>query len=109
MKYFVLDHERKSTNYYEFYKGKWDGETFWHPESISIDDDIIFQCPNFVDAIVSVTPDYDSFGVTEINKEQWVEIGQKITDAESKELYAEASEWLDTIWDECYCFTILGL
>ena len=25
MKYFVYDHERKGSNYYEFYKGKWDG------------------------------------------------------------------------------------
>ena len=109
MKYFVFDHERKGTNYYEFYKGKWDGKTFWHPKSISIHDDIIFKCPDFVDAIVSVIPDYNPFGETEINKKQWVEIGHKVTDAESKELYKEASEWLNNIWDEYHCFTILGL
>lgn len=109
MKYFVYDHERKGSNYYEFYKGKWDGNTFWHPESISLEDDILFECPDFEDAIISVIPTYDPFGVTEINKKQWIEIGHQIADAESKELYEEASLWLNTIWDEYHCFTILGL
>ena len=109
MKYFVYDHERKGTNYYEFYKGKWDGVTFWHPESISIDDNIIFKNPNFVDSIKTIVPSYDPFGETEISKEEWQEIGRQITDEKSRKLYEEATEWLNTIWDEYHCFTIIGL
>lgn len=109
MKYFVYDYERKSTNYHEFYKGKWDEKTFWHPDSISIDDNILYENPDFVDAIISVIPTYDPFGETEINHKQWIDIGKKVTDTQSKELYEEASEWLKTIWDKYPCFTILGL
>lgn len=33
MKYFVTDRERDGTCYHEFYKGRWDGKTFWKEDS----------------------------------------------------------------------------
>lgn len=57
-----------------------------NPDSISIDDDILVESPNFVEAIISVIPSYDSCGETEINKDQWIEIGHRIIDGKSKEL-----------------------
>lgn len=109
MKYFVFDNERESTNYHEFYKGKWDGKTFWHPESISIDDNVLYANRNLVDAIIKVIPTYDPFDETEINREQWIQIGELITDPQSREVYDEAAAWLSSVWDEYGCFTILGL
>ena len=38
MKYFVYNNQRDGTCYHEFYKGKWDGKTFWKDDSICIDD-----------------------------------------------------------------------
>lgn len=109
MQYFVYDYEREGTHYHEFYKGKWDEETFWHPDSISIDDNILYKNHELVDAIKTVIPAYDPYGVTEISKAQWIEIGKLLTDTHSKELYEEANGWLDTIWNEHSCFTVLGL
>ena len=58
MKYFVFDHQRNGSCYYEFYKGKWDGKTFWNPDSISIHDDYFFD--GFADAIIEIVPYYVS-------------------------------------------------
>lgn len=108
MKYFVHDNERKGTLYHEFLKGKWDEQTFWHPESISIHDDLLVN-NDFTQAILSVIPSYHYYGETEIDKEQWTKIGKQIKDPMGKEIYDEASEWLETVWSEYGCFTILGV
>jgi len=100
-----------STCYHEFYKGKWDGKTFWREDSILIHDDVLFIHKGFVDAIKFVVPHYDPFNETEIKKDEWIEIGNAIQndDIESKQLYAEANEWLEHVFLEYDCFTILGL
>ena len=110
MKYFVFDHQRNGSCYYEFYQGIWDGKTFWKPDSISIHDDYFFD--GFVDAIIEIVPYYDPFGETEISIDQWNEIGKTITgkDAKSQELYYEADNWLkEQVFPKHKCFTILGL
>ena len=48
MKYFVTDRERDGTCYHEFYKGRWDGKTFWKEDSISLHDNIMFQAKEFI-------------------------------------------------------------
>ena len=55
MKYFIKDKDRKGTCYYEFYKGKWDGESFWKTDSILLHDDIVFQNEEFIDAILKLS------------------------------------------------------
>lgn len=67
MKYFVRNKERENTCYHEFYKGKWDGNTFWKEDSISLHDNIMFENKGFVDAIMEVIPTYDPFGETEVS------------------------------------------
>ena len=109
MKYFVFDYQRDGTCYHEFYKGKWNGHTFWKSDSISLDDDYLFD--GFVDAIISVIPTYDRFGETEISSDEWKEIGKSILskDKKSQEIYYEANKWLEDVFKKYSCFTILGI
>ena len=92
MKYFVRNNERESTCYHEFYKGKWDGKTFWKEDSLSLHDNMMFENKGFVDAIIEIIPTYDPFGETEISIDDWDKIGQVIKkmDDSSIELYQEA-------------------
>lgn len=107
MKYF--DYQRNGSCYHEFYKGKWDGHTFWKSDSIFIDDDYLFD--GFIDAIIEIIPTYDPFGETEISVEQWNEIGKIILtkDQKSQEVYSEANRWLKKVFKTHDCFTILGI
>ena len=75
----------------EFYKGKWDGKTFWKSDSISLDDDFLYS--GFVEAITEIVPTYDLYGETEISIEEWREIGKVILtkDSASQEVYNEAT------------------
>ena len=109
MKYFITDKEREGTCYHEFYKGKWDGETFWKSDSISIDDDFLDR--DFCDTIREVVPNYDPYGVTEISDAQWKAIGEVITSRTKKtqEIYNEADRWLKDVFKKYTCFTILGI
>ena len=111
MKYFVTDSERKSTNYHEFYKGKWDGEIFWREDSISLEDNVLHKNKGFEEALYKVVPKFDPFGETEISQEQWERIGEAIpkNDAHSAELFQEADEWLKDVFATYGCFTIIGL
>lgn len=111
MKYFVTNENRQGTCYHEFYKGKWDGKTFWKDDSICLHDDILLECIGFEEAIRAVIPSYDPFGKTEITYLQWEKIGQQIADKDdlSKEMYAEANAWAVAVCKEHACFTILGI
>ena len=111
MNFFISESERKGTIYYEFYKGKWDGKTFWKSDSILLSDDILCDADGFVDAILEVVPCYDPFGETEINFDEWNKIGEIIIDkdAVSQEIYNELNEWLKDVFKNHNCFTILGI
>ena len=109
MKYFVYKPQINRSCCYEFYKGKWDGRTFWKEDSIYIDDDV--WADGFVDAVIEVVPTYDPFGETEISIFEWEKIGEGIRekDIKSQVQYAEADAWAKKAFEACDCFTILGL
>ena len=111
MKYFVTDNEREGTCYHEFYRGKWDGYTFWKEDSLSIHDDIMVEHEGFPDAIKEIVTLYDSAGETEISFDEWIEIGKIIQqkDETSQAIYHEADEWLKDVFKTNGCFTILGI
>ena len=111
MEYFIHVSERKGTIYYEFYKGKWDGKTFWKSDSILLSDDILNDANGFVDAIIEVIPTYDCFGETRISIDDWYKIGEIIIDkdAVSREIYNELNEWLVDVFKNHKCFAILGI
>ena len=71
----------------------------------------MFKNQGFVDAVIEVIPTYDPFGETEITLEIWDKIGQVIKekDERSKELYQEADVWLNDVFKEYECITILGI
>ena len=111
MKYFVTDNEREGTCYHEFYRGKWDGYTFWKEDSLSIHDDIMVEHEGFTAAIKEIVTRYDPFRETEISIDEWREIGKIIQqkDETSQEIYQEADEWLKDVFKTNGCFTILGV
>ena len=111
MKYFITNNERVGTCYHEFYKGKWDGHTFWKEDSLLLDDDILGEHRDFIKAIAEVIPTYDPYNVIEISSEAWEAIGQVIQDKDTsaQELYQEVDEWLKGVLEENGCFTILGI
>lgn len=111
LKYFVCDADRKGTCYHEFYKGKWDGETFWKEDSISIHDDVLYENAGFEEAIYEVIPSYYPFGETEVSFDEWKKIGEIILqkDKRVQELYNEVDEWLKSVFEVYGCFTILGI
>ena len=110
MKYFILNNQRDGSSYHEFYKGKWDEQTFWKADSILLHDDYLYD-NGFVDAIYEIIPTYDPFGETEISVDEWKEIGKLILlkDEKSQEIYNEASQWLEDVFRNYSCFTILGI
>ena len=110
MKYFIFNNQRNGSSYHEFYKGKWDEKTFWKADSILLHDDYLFD-NGFVDAIIDIIPTYDPFGETEITADEWKKIGNLILtkDEKSQEIYFEANEWLEDVFKEYNCFTILGI
>ena len=112
MKYFVTDEQREGTWYHEFYKGKWDEETFWKKDSLSLHDDVLIRIDEFEKAIVRVIPSYDPLGETEVYPVQWEEIGRIIRLKDNKEaieLYLEADAWAQDVFSSFECFTILGI
>ena len=111
MKYFIKKEQCKGTCYHEFYKGKWDNETHWKESSVYLHDDILYDAPDFVEAIKAVIHDYDPNGPTELSVDEWLEIG-KIADQKdilAREIYQDANMWVQLACAECGCITILGV
>ena len=73
--------------------------------------DIVFQNEEFIDAILKVVPSYNAFGETEISNVEWKAIGQfiELKNTTVREIYFEADEWLQEVFKEYDCFTILGI
>ena len=109
MKYFIRTDQKIGSCYHEFYKGKWDGHTFWKSDSILLHDDVMTD--EFVQAIMEVIPSYDPFEITEVSILEWQEIGKRILsyDIITQEQYKEANEWLEDVFQKYTCFTILGI
>lgn len=76
MKYCCTESERKSTCYHEFQKGKFSG-SFWNEDSLLIHDDNLYIL-HLADLFRSVVPTYNIYGDTEIAKEQWDEIYNRV-------------------------------
>ena len=111
MKYFIVNSERSGTEYYEFCKGSWDGETFWKDDSIYLHDDVLYENQNFLSALVRVKPDFSSFGVTEISREDWERLqseAQGYPDG-CREIFSELDAWVMDTFSAYDCFTVLGI
>ena len=111
MKYCIKPEERESTCYHEFYKGKWDEKSFWKEDSLLLHDDVLFSLPDLVDAIKTVLPSYDPYGITEVSEEEWCMIGEIMSQkgGKAQAIYAEIDEWAADAFKGEGCFTILGI
>ena len=110
MKYFIVNTERRGSYYHEFFKGKWDGKTFWKNDSIYLNDNILSQL-EIGSIILSVIPEYDPYGVTKVSEREWKAI---LNEAEriGGDAYTailEANEWVIDNFNTHTVFTILGI
>ncbi len=113
MKYFVHNNERVSTVYYEFFKGEWDwdkGDRYHNDGSIFLHDDIMYTC-GLEEILKNVLPDYDDCGDNLIYPEKWEEVCRLAEKKGGivKEITDEAALWVEDAFENCGCFTILGL
>lgn len=111
MKYFVLNSERRGTIYYEFCKGKWDGETFWKDDSIYLHDDVLYENQDFLNALVKIKPSFDLFGVTEFSREEWGRLRSEVQSYPNgcREMFKELDVWVMDTFSAYECFTVLGI
>lgn len=109
MKYFCSVNERVGTCYHEFYRGKWDGKTFWKSDSILLHDDTLTELKIY-EAFAAAIPDYAPYGVTEVNKAQWDAVLEYPSlSPEAKAALAEAEPWVKETFKSEKVFTILGI
>ncbi len=109
---FITNDERKGTCYHEFAKGKWDEETVWRDDSIYLHDDDLQDCEIFYKALREAVPNYDRYGVAELNRQEWDKVGDivlKSTDFHSVKLYLEANKWVQENFKDNEVFSILGI
>lgn len=111
MKYFMNESEREDTAFHEFYRGKWDGKSFWRKDSILLHDDVLVEHKGFYKALYKAIPEYDRYDCVEVLADSWAEVRNFIPeeDCESIELYEEADMWAQAVLKEDGCFFILGL
>ena len=111
MKFFVSAEKIEGTCYHEFYKGVWDGKTFWAKDSLCLHDDILSKHSGFEKALRETISSFNPLGVTKVFPAQWKKIGEIVLaeSDEDKELYKEADEWVQKTFGEYDCFTIIGI
>lgn len=110
MNYFIKETERKGTCYHEFQRGKWDGKTFWHQDSLLMHDDILIGL-QLEDLFAETVSGYHSYGETEISREQWKAVCNQ-ADAMGGEMKAAIEElkpWAEKNFRTEQVFTILGI
>ena len=110
MKYFMHDSKRKNTVYHEFQKGRFDGETFWKSDSISLSDDLLCTL-GIRELFIDVIPGYNDYSEFEIDKELWNRIMQKAQQIGGEVLacLSEADQWAANTFLDHAVFTIIGV
>ncbi len=112
MNYFYTETERKashSTCYLEFQKGKCKGEC-WLSDSISLHIDI-FDGLKLYKLFRKAIPEFDYYGITEVNENQW-EILKKISleqEEEVQKVIEELAIWVSDCFETEKIFTIWGI
>lgn len=112
MEYFVnLNDVRQigSTLYFEFQEGTYKDEC-WLDSSIYISDEIWkqFYMTKFIGENVE---NFDYYGVTQINKEQWKKIvyNSQVEDCVCKDVIKEAIPWVNSCFENNEFFSIVGI
>lgn len=110
MKYFIMESERKTTNYHEWSKGRFDGVSFWKVDSLLISDDMHIKL-NLEKIFRLYIPDYDPSGECCISKKQWDAIMKKGNEIGGNifECLKEADEWVKKTFEDNEVFTMIGV
>lgn len=110
MQYFITEYERVLTCYHEWAKGKFDGVSFWEPDSLLIDDSTHYRL-HLEELFRSVIPEYDVFGEIPVTKAQWDAIMEKAREAGGEVLACmqEAESWVAETFAEYDVFTMIGV
>lgn len=112
MTYFIKEKERKashSTCFFEFQEGQYHDEC-WLDSSISISE--VMWCKYQMSHLIKmVVTDFDYYGLTEITKEQWIEIVEKSHSADCAcgDVIQEAIPWANKCFEKYDVFTIIGM
>ena len=110
MKYFIYENQRNSTCYHEWYKGHFDGVSFWKSDSLLIHDDIHWTL-GLEEFFSMIIPDYDPLGEIEVSENQWNTIMQKSSETGGQiyECLQEADNWVKETFKEYNTFTMIGM
>lgn len=112
MKYFINENQRKerrSTCFFEFQRGKYDGEC-WKEDSLNIPCDL-FDAMGLGKILDEALTDFDYYGTTEVNYEQWEKIKELLSEkgGEFGELLAELEPWAEDNFKEFNVFNLWGI
>ena len=110
MKYFTTEY--LSSNYNEFQKGNWNGYTFYKEDSVYLDDNILYDARGLFDAILEVFPEMRKEEIEPvIDREDWARIGRLIPpeDHFSTDVYNDLHQWVQNVFEEFGCFTIIWI
>ena len=110
MKYFTTEY--LSSNYNEFQKGDWDGNTFHKQDSVYLDDNILYDAKGLFYAIHEVFPKLKKEEMEPvISRDDWIRIGQTIPqeDLYSIDVYNDLHQWAENVFEEYGCFTIIWI
>ncbi|MDE6501155.1 MAG: ribosomal protein S18-alanine N-acetyltransferase [Ruminococcus sp.] len=110
MKYFIYENQRNSTCYHEWYKGHFDGISFWKSDSLLISEDMHFML-GLEEIFSMIIPDYDPVGETEVSENQWIMIMKKASETGGQiyECLKEADSWVTETFKEHNVFTMIGM
>ncbi|MBR1598231.1 MAG: tyrosine-protein phosphatase [Lachnospiraceae bacterium] len=112
MKYFITEEERKMIGgscYFEFQKGD-TADKCWKDDSLLLNMDI-FDDLKIPDYIKDAVPEFDYYGITYVEREQWQQIFNRAyeTGGQVKELFAELKPWAEECFEEYERFVIWGI
>ena len=111
MKYFLTEAERKAsrgTCYFEFQNGKYQ-DKHWLIDAIYLQADK-FDGLHLFDLFAKSIKDFDYYGTTEVNSEQWMKLVDNSFSNETwRNIIIELTPWVEECFKKHKCFTICGL
>lgn len=107
MKYCLRNHQRDGSCYFEFQQGQFTNQ-FWLDHSIYLSVDI-FDRLQLRKLFGKIIPDFDYYGITEVNREDWENLMTAAENTAAKPVLDELNQWVIACFKTDDVFTILGI
>ncbi len=112
MKFFIDAKERKesgTTCYFEFQKGLCDDKC-WKEDSVYISDSVWDEYETS-EVFENFVPDFDYYGITKIDKNQWTKIVEfcKTNKTKCAPIIIDVKQWVEDCFANNDCFSIWGM